>query len=93
LNAVFGWWWADPVAGLVMVPTIAKEGVEDLRVECVVMIAISNKSPCSSELRQTSRNVDSRENIAPLDLGKVMSRCTCVESWHGNASLYHRVVF
>jgi divalent metal cation (Fe/Co/Zn/Cd) transporter len=31
LNAVAGWWWADPVAGLVMVPIIAKEGVEGLR--------------------------------------------------------------
>ena len=27
LNALFGLWWADPVAGLVMVPIIAKEGV------------------------------------------------------------------
>lgn len=31
LNAVFGWWWADPVAALVMVPIIAKEGFEALR--------------------------------------------------------------
>ena len=31
LNALFGWWWADPVAGLVMVPIIAKEGIEALR--------------------------------------------------------------
>jgi len=31
LNAVFGWWWADPVAALIMVPIIAKEGVEALR--------------------------------------------------------------
>lgn len=31
LNAIFGWWWADPVAGLVMVPIIAREGVEGLR--------------------------------------------------------------
>jgi len=31
LNAAFGWWWADPVAGLVMVPIILKEGVEALR--------------------------------------------------------------
>jgi divalent metal cation (Fe/Co/Zn/Cd) transporter len=31
LNALFGWWWADPVAGLIMVPIIAKEGVEALR--------------------------------------------------------------
>jgi divalent metal cation (Fe/Co/Zn/Cd) transporter len=33
LNAVLGWWWADPVAALVMVPIIAKEGVEALRGE------------------------------------------------------------
>jgi divalent metal cation (Fe/Co/Zn/Cd) transporter len=31
LNAAFGWWWADPVAGLVMVPLIAYEGSETLR--------------------------------------------------------------
>ena len=33
LNALFGWWWADPVAALIMVPIIAKEGVEALRGE------------------------------------------------------------
>ena len=33
LNAFFGWWWADPVAALIMVPIIAKEGVEALRGE------------------------------------------------------------
>jgi divalent metal cation (Fe/Co/Zn/Cd) transporter len=26
LNAAFGWWWADPVAALIMVPIVAKEG-------------------------------------------------------------------
>jgi divalent metal cation (Fe/Co/Zn/Cd) transporter len=33
LNALLGWWWADPIAGLVMVPIIAKEGIEALRGE------------------------------------------------------------
>jgi hypothetical protein len=33
LNAWLGWWWADPLAGLAMVPLIAKEGVEALRGE------------------------------------------------------------
>jgi len=28
LNAALGWWWADPVAALAMVPIIAREGVE-----------------------------------------------------------------
>lgn len=31
LNALFGWWWADPLAGLIMIPIIVKEGVEALR--------------------------------------------------------------
>lgn len=30
LNAVLGWWWADPVAALVMVPIIAKEGFDSV---------------------------------------------------------------
>lgn len=33
LNAALSWWWADPVAALVMVPIIAKEGIEGLRGE------------------------------------------------------------
>lgn len=31
LNALWGLWWADPVAALLMVPIIAKEGVDGLR--------------------------------------------------------------
>ncbi len=31
LNAVFGLWWADPVAALIMVPIIAKEGIEGVQ--------------------------------------------------------------
>lgn len=31
LNAVSGWWWADPVAALIMVPIIAKEGVDGVK--------------------------------------------------------------
>ena len=30
LNAWLGWWWADPIAGIIMVPIIAHEGVEAL---------------------------------------------------------------
>jgi divalent metal cation (Fe/Co/Zn/Cd) transporter len=30
LNAAFGWWWADPVAALCMVPIIVAEGIEGL---------------------------------------------------------------
>jgi divalent metal cation (Fe/Co/Zn/Cd) transporter len=38
LNALFGLWWADPVAALIMAPIIAKEGIGGLQgkacVEC-----------------------------------------------------------
>lgn len=33
LNAALGWWWADLVAGMAMVPLIAREGVRALRSE------------------------------------------------------------
>lgn len=31
LNALFGLWWADPIAGLAMVPIIAKEGIDGVQ--------------------------------------------------------------
>jgi len=31
LNAALGWWWADPVAALTMVPIVAKEGVDGVK--------------------------------------------------------------
>jgi divalent metal cation (Fe/Co/Zn/Cd) transporter len=33
LNALFGWWWADPVAAIAMVPIILREGIQALRGE------------------------------------------------------------
>jgi divalent metal cation (Fe/Co/Zn/Cd) transporter len=33
LNATMGWWWADPVAALAMVPWLVREGVEGVRGE------------------------------------------------------------
>ncbi len=31
LNAMLGWWWADPVAAISMVPIIAKEGIKAVK--------------------------------------------------------------
>ena len=31
LNYLFGWWWSDPLAALIMMPIIAREGIEALR--------------------------------------------------------------
>ena len=33
LNAVLGWWWADPLAALALIPLIVREGLEGLRGE------------------------------------------------------------
>jgi divalent metal cation (Fe/Co/Zn/Cd) transporter len=33
LNAALGWWWADPLAALVMTPIIAREGLQGIRGE------------------------------------------------------------
>jgi len=31
LNALFGWWWADSTAAILMVPIITREGIEALK--------------------------------------------------------------
>jgi divalent metal cation (Fe/Co/Zn/Cd) transporter len=31
LNALFGWWWADSMAAILMVPIITREGIEALK--------------------------------------------------------------
>ena len=33
LNAAFGWWWADPLAALAIVPLAVREGLEGWRGE------------------------------------------------------------
>jgi divalent metal cation (Fe/Co/Zn/Cd) transporter len=42
LNAFFGWWWADPIAALCMLPLIFREGIE----------AVHNRSSCHRERLQ-----------------------------------------
>jgi divalent metal cation (Fe/Co/Zn/Cd) transporter len=39
LNAVLGWWWADPAAALIMVPIIAKEGFDGIRGKACSILA------------------------------------------------------
>lgn len=31
LNATFGWWWADPAAGVLMIPIVLREGLNGLK--------------------------------------------------------------
>jgi len=50
LNAAFGWWWADPVAGFLMTPIIAKEGLKGLKGETCCPTAIASDSGATSTL-------------------------------------------
>jgi divalent metal cation (Fe/Co/Zn/Cd) transporter len=34
LNATPGWWWADPLAAMIIVPLVLREGLEGWRGEC-----------------------------------------------------------
>ena len=33
LNIAFGWWWADPIMALVLIPFLIKEGLESFEDE------------------------------------------------------------
>jgi divalent metal cation (Fe/Co/Zn/Cd) transporter len=55
LNAMVGWWWADPLAALVMVPIIAKEGLEGIRGDsacddCQITPSLAPEAPPSRKL-------------------------------------------
>ncbi len=39
MNALLGWWWADPAAALAMVPIIGREGIKALRGEACACAA------------------------------------------------------
>ncbi len=58
LNALAGWWWADSVAALAMVPLIAREGVGALRGEscsaCPPFPAGDGEAECGCEGRCSS---------------------------------------
>jgi divalent metal cation (Fe/Co/Zn/Cd) transporter len=53
LNALFGWWWADPLAGLAMVPIIGREGAMALRGEacsdCHFDLPVEGGEECPSD--------------------------------------------
>jgi divalent metal cation (Fe/Co/Zn/Cd) transporter len=50
LNIWLGWWWADPAAGLLMVPLIAREGIE----------AVQGKSCCEDSCREAGESLNAR---------------------------------
>jgi divalent metal cation (Fe/Co/Zn/Cd) transporter len=55
LNALVGWWWADPVAALMMVPLITREGIEGLR----------GHAPCCDDCQSAIVSPGSRSSRSP----------------------------
>jgi divalent metal cation (Fe/Co/Zn/Cd) transporter len=49
VNALFGWWSADPVAALIMVPIIVREGIEGLRGETCCDSPLAQDSCCAPD--------------------------------------------
>lgn len=55
LNAALGWWWADPVAALIMVPIILKEGADAIRGK-----VCGCESPMVTDCCDNSHTIESR---------------------------------
>jgi divalent metal cation (Fe/Co/Zn/Cd) transporter len=54
LNASLGWWWADPLAGLVIAAVAVREGLEAWRGEsCGCAGEASSSQPITLEKRPT----------------------------------------
>ncbi len=49
LNTAIGWWWADPVAALAMVPIIAKEGIDGIRGESACAACPHDLAPAARD--------------------------------------------
>jgi divalent metal cation (Fe/Co/Zn/Cd) transporter len=49
VNALFGWWWADPLAGMIMIPIIVREGIEGLRGETCCESPLAAESSCHQD--------------------------------------------
>ncbi len=60
LNALFGWWWADPVSALLISMIIAREGVSALRGQ-TCGCAGSAIDPCCSAGKDGIRRADGAE--------------------------------
>jgi divalent metal cation (Fe/Co/Zn/Cd) transporter len=54
-NAVVGWWWADPIAALLMMPCLVKEGLEGVRGE-----------PCGAGCSEEGQHGSSETSSPPL---------------------------
>jgi divalent metal cation (Fe/Co/Zn/Cd) transporter len=49
LNAALGWWWADPLAGLIIAAVAAREGVRAWRGEACECAPVPTRSACDCD--------------------------------------------
>jgi len=78
LNFLLGWWWADPVAGLIMVPIIVREGVEALKGDpcaCNEGLEIVGTAPPFASTEDAKNGAPGGRCGAP--------GCDCPEERHG----------
>ena len=57
VNSLFGWWWADPIAGLVIAGVASREGLQAWRGEtcgCGPTIASSSNATCCTDAHCSS---------------------------------------
>lgn len=60
-NALFGWWWLDPIAALAIAAVALREGIEAWRGEgCCVVPALSPTDACADECCEGRPERDSR---------------------------------
>ncbi len=74
-NALLGWWWADPLAALVIAGVAVKEGRESWRGEGCTTAAAERKHTCASEIRSEWRVVrQTRGSGGPIPASSPGSR-------------------
>ena len=61
LNALFGWWWADPVSALLITTIIAREGVSALRGQACGCAGPAIDSCCAAGIDNDRRLVGAEE--------------------------------
>jgi divalent metal cation (Fe/Co/Zn/Cd) transporter len=71
LNTLFGLWWADPVAALLMVPIIAKEGIEGL-----YRVKPATNAP-DSDVTYFAGLTDSTVKVSPFPSRRPFARRIC----------------
>ena len=66
LNALFGWWWADSIAAILMVPIITREGIEALKGDACDELPLVQCTLTKIRPRKDKRGVDLISDALPF---------------------------